>query len=222
MDKCLKIRFHGHACFSIIAEGKTIVFDPHDGHSIGITPPKIKGDYILVTHEHFDHNAVEVVRKPGSIVIVGSKLKEPYRDDFMEIKTIILPHDRAGGTKRGFVGAFDITVGGYRIVHLGDIGAVPEDGFFEKMSSPRVNLLFIPVGGYFTIEPYEAWEIAEKINPVLTVPMHYWVPGINLPIHPVQDFLMTAKTGRIEADGEYNYCGETQDKTKILYFKKIL
>ena len=63
------IKWHGHACFEVKIDEKTLAFDPHDGVSLGIPTPSFKADIILVSHDHFDHNAVNVVKKPDSIVI---------------------------------------------------------------------------------------------------------------------------------------------------------
>ncbi|MEM4503207.1 MAG: MBL fold metallo-hydrolase, partial [Ignisphaera sp.] len=58
----ITVRWHGHACFEIVASnGVVIVIDPHDGKSLGLKTPQVLADIVLITHEHFDHNAYAVV-----------------------------------------------------------------------------------------------------------------------------------------------------------------
>jgi len=52
-----------------------------------------------------------------------------------------------------------------------------------------VDVLFVPVGGTFTIDPREAFEVVKIVEPKVTVPMHYWVKGMNLPLQPVDIFV---------------------------------
>ena len=57
----MMITWHGHSCFEI-KDGVTVVTDPHDGKSIGVKPPVVKADIVLISHEHFDHNCARIVR----------------------------------------------------------------------------------------------------------------------------------------------------------------
>ena len=70
----LRVRWHGHSCFEITNE-ITLVTDPHDGKSIGISSPDVADDIILVSHDHYDHNSVKSVEKKESVVILDEKEK---------------------------------------------------------------------------------------------------------------------------------------------------
>gem|GEM_PF-344409 len=222
---CVRIEFHGHSCISIRWKDLTIVIDPHDGGSIGLARPNVKADVVLVTHNHFDHNAVEVVSHERTIVVqelVGEKHVVVGEHRF-SVSGYRVPHDREGGKRRGMTSAYKLSLDAITLVHLGDIGAIPDSSVLESLATPRPDVLFIPVGGVYTIEPYEAWELVEKINPCYAVPMHYWVPGCMLPLYPVHDFILLARTGRIEVEGEFTYCGGACEnaKSKILFFKRM-
>lgn len=200
--RCLIAKSHGHACVSVHYSDITIVFDPHDGHSLGLPQPQVKGDIVLSTHSHFDHNAIKIVSKPESIVLesfVGEK-RLKIKDYEIIVEGYAVPHDKQSGKRRGWVSAYKVTVEDFIVIHLGDIGDYPSEDVMEKLSTPRPDILFIPVGGFYTIEPYEAWEIASSLNPVYLVPIHYWVKGLNLPIKPLKDFLLQAKTGKEERE----------------------
>ncbi len=216
----VKITWHGHACFQITtADNKIIVIDPHDGYSIGLKPPRVKGDIILVTHDHFDHNAVEVVRKPESIILkehVGEKKINGF-----EVRGVRVYHDKSRGRLRGEITAYRIVVDNISIVHLGDLGHVLEEDQ-ASMLKP-VDVLLIPVGGTYTIEPHEAVEVIKQLEPKIAIPMHYWVPGITLPLKTIEDFLGYVKY-RVERldDNTFEVSRETlPDKTiiKVLKYK---
>ena len=92
-----QIIWHGHACFEI-TDDLTIVTDPHDGKSIGIETPMVKGDIILVSHDHYDHNSVRTVEKKDSVVVRDAGKKNVKG---VEIEGIESFHDEVKGAKRG-------------------------------------------------------------------------------------------------------------------------
>ena len=55
------IRWHGYSCFEFADDKNNVVFDPHDGKSIGVFPPKVSAKLALCTHNTFDRNAFRVV-----------------------------------------------------------------------------------------------------------------------------------------------------------------
>lgn len=180
------IKWHGHACFEIITlGGLKIVIDPHDGYSLGLKPPDVKADYVLVTHEHFDHNAVNVVSKAETKSFV-MKFGE-FRFDDIVVQGIKAYHDKAKGRRRGDTAIYRIFVDGIYVTHVGDLGHIPDEETIRSLKP--TNILLLPVGGTFTIEPNEAWELSQLLKPNIVIPMHYWVPGCNLPLKPVEEFL---------------------------------
>jgi L-ascorbate metabolism protein UlaG (beta-lactamase superfamily) len=186
----VKITWHGHACVSVTrSDGYTIVFDPHNGISIGLKRPSVKGDLILVTHDHFDHNAVDVVKKENSRVF-KEFVGEAEIDDVI-IRGYRTYHDKFQGKRRGINTVYVVEVEGNRIAHLGDLGHIPGEEVIKAIRN--VDLLIIPVGGTYTIGPDEAWEIIVKTEPRNVLPIHYWIPGLNLPLYPIDDFLVYVK-----------------------------
>ncbi|MEE9174360.1 MAG: MBL fold metallo-hydrolase [Thermoplasmata archaeon] len=160
-----------------------MVLDPHDGRSLGIPPPSATADFVFVSHDHFDHNATRMVG--GDPRVVDDRVDG--RVDGMAVKTLILPHDDVGGEKRGLVRAYQLHLDGMTFLHLGDVGAGPDT--VELKNEERVSVLFVPVGGVFTVGPKEAIEWVEALQPDVVVPMHYRVGGLSLSIRPVEEFL---------------------------------
>jgi L-ascorbate metabolism protein UlaG (beta-lactamase superfamily) len=187
----LRIRWHGHACFEI-AGSTVVVTDPHDGRSIGIKPPKVTADVVLVSHDHFDHNCSRLVKGPDAVVVT-----EPVMtlDKGVRVEGFEAYHDDQGGRKRGKVTLFKFELDGISFCHLGDLGHVVDDSTAEHLAG--VNILFVPVGDVFTIGPEAALRVIDKIRPRIAVPMHYRTQGLSLSIRPLQDFLALLDDSRV-------------------------
>ena len=72
---------------------------------------------------------------------------------------------------------------------MGDLGH--ELTSFQVNEIRSVDVLFLPVGGFFTIGPKEAREVMESLNPRIAVPMHYRAPGMSImfrALKKVEDF----------------------------------
>ncbi len=181
----MRIRWHGHDCFELESEGGTIVVtDPHDGKSIGIAPPRVKADLVLISHDHFDHNCSRVVSGNRTKVINSSGHNEHQEIRMLGIDTY---HDQENGLKRGGNIVFKLSMDGLNICHLGDLGHSLSAVQLEEIG--KLDILFIPVGGTFTIEPNDAFELINALSPKIAIPMHYRVGGLSLSIKPVDDFL---------------------------------
>ena len=215
------VRWHGHACFEIVSsEGFDVVIDPHDGGSIGLRPPNARADAVLMTHDHFDHNAWHIVLKPG-----GEKYLMKEGEFTIGGKYRVLGvkayHDKYKGRRRGAIVMYKLVIDDINILHVGDLGHVLTYDICEKLKP--IDILMIPVGGVFTINAKEAYEIIKMLEPKAAVPMHYWVSGINLPLAPLNNFLSIVDYEVIRLDS--NEWSITKDEldiwdtTKVVVFK---
>jgi L-ascorbate metabolism protein UlaG (beta-lactamase superfamily) len=178
----MRIVWHGHSCFEV-GEEVTVVVDPHDGKSIGIHAPSVKADLVLVSHEHFDHNCTRIVK--GDFAII----REPCRKEIKGVKVLGVQgyHDNCHGQKRGKVTIFKFEMGGLRFCHLGDLG---EPLTQEQVSQLRpVDVLFVPVGGVFTIDGEQAKRVVADLQPRVAIPMHFRFGGLSIAIQTAESFL---------------------------------
>lgn len=180
----MRIKWHGHACFEINTKDVTIVIDPHDGKSIGIKTPSARADLVLMTHDHYDHNA--------SRSIDGNFKSYMMKNGKFEFKNILFYglstfHDDDMGKKRGMNTMYRFTIEGMTICHCGDLGCVPNQKVINAIKG--VDFLFVPVGGVYTLEKPELKKFIEAVNPRITVPMHYRCGGLTVPVASVDDFL---------------------------------
>ena len=179
----MRVRWHGHSCFEITNK-ITLVTDPHDGKSIGISPLDVAGDIILVSHDHYDHNSVKSVEKEESVVKMDEK--EKTISDIL-IKGVKSFHDESGGAKRGMNIIYLFSMDDISFCHLGDLGHELGENAIQQIGD--VDVLFIPVGGNFTIDANKAWDVINGIKPRIVVPMHYKIGGLSLPIAGIDPFL---------------------------------
>lgn len=177
------VRWHGHACFEL-RDSSTVIMDPHDGKSIGIPVPSLRGDVILVSHDHFDHNCVRMV-KGQNISVIREPIMTVERG--VRIQGFETFHDTNSGSKRGNNIVFKLELDGISFCHLGDLGHMLSQEYISQMSP--VDVLFVPVGNIFTLDVKTAASLVKAINPKVAVPMHYRIGGLSLSIRPVDDFL---------------------------------
>jgi L-ascorbate metabolism protein UlaG (beta-lactamase superfamily) len=164
--------WHGHACFELQGKGVTIVTDPFKG--VGIPEPRAAADIVLCSHSHQDHNNVKpVLGKPGEALesFVGSKKVKG-----VSITGVAAFHDDATGSKRGKNSIYTFNLDGVQFCHLGDLGHELSSATIEEIG--KVEVLFVPVGGYFTIGPETATKVCELLKPKMIIPMHYRVPEL--------------------------------------------
>ena len=179
------LRWHGHACFEL-QSNFTLVIAPPDGRSIGLSPPVASADLVLVSHDHFDHNQARIVRGLRSRVIDTSG---QHQFQGHAIHGIPAFHDEEQGAKRGSIVMFRFELQGISFLHTADLGHYPA----EQLDLMRgCDLLFLPVGGVFTIDTAMAWRVAQAIAPRVVVPMHYRYGSLTLAIDDVQPFLDTS------------------------------
>ena len=192
------IRQIHHAEFLIETEsGFRIATDPYDS-SCGYPVEQVKADAVLVSHAHRDHNAVENISgNPAVISEEGSFSPDPL----IRITAISGYHDDEEGRKRGTTLLFLIEAEGLRVVHLGDLGCMPDGEQLRQLSHPDV--LMIPVGGFYTIDGKTAREIARLLRPAVTLPMHYKTAhNADWPISGPESFLEGIPEEKIRRDIE--------------------
>ena len=191
----IELVWWGHACFEIIYNDVNLVIDPHDGVSLGrnFKAPMTIAKYVLVSHRHYDHDAVEVVTNRDTEVIYEKEGR--FRLGPFDVEGVKLPHDEFNGRIRGYVVAYIVRVEGLRLIHLSDIGRSLNEEEANRIGTTDVAL--VPVGNVYTILPHEAIRVAEMLEAKIIIPMHYWVTGMQLPLDPLDSFLRFAKKWKV-------------------------
>lgn len=208
------VKWWGHSCFEI-RDKIVVVTDPHDGKSVNMEPPKVKGDIVLISHGHGDHASGKgiVAKQEGKVIDSSGSFEEKG----VKIVGIDVFHDEEKGSKRGKNIIFTFEVDGIRFAHLGDLGHFLSDAEARKLGP--IDILMIPVGGYYTIDAKVATAVMEKVKPRVVIPMHYKVPKLQYPIADIEPFLAGKKNVNRIGKSEHSYTkGQLPNPTRIDVF----
>ena len=180
----MKLKWLGHSCFQLTLDnGKVLVTDPFD-ESVGYPAPRVRADAALSSHGHFDHNCFEVLE--GDPI----RLNAPGEREVCGAKITAVPsfHDDARGGKRGENLIHVIEADGLRVAHLGDLGHLP-DTDEQKAALTGLDVMLIPIGGFYTIDTPAAVRIIEAFRPRCAVAMHFANRYCRFPISDEKEFV---------------------------------
>ena len=205
----MKIKWYGHAAFRITT-GKEIriIIDPYKSGAFNgaLSYGKIdeEADIVLISHDHADHNYVKNIK--GKYILVD----KAGEDDIQGIKIEAWEtfHDKSSGRERGRNLIFVVTADDLILVHMGDIGHALDGELLKTIG--KVDIVLLPVGGFFTIDATEASGMVTELAPRVIIPMHYKTDKCGFPIAPVEEFTKKQANVRI------------MDKAEIEISKKTL
>ena len=176
----LEIEYLGHSCFRLKAPEGRFVTDPFF-EDIGYELPKVRADYVTISHGHYDHCNAMAVKD------VEEVFADPY--EFLE-GTVVgkkCYHDDEKGALRGENVMFRFTLDGKTVCHAGDVGEPVNDDLTSFLKG--TDVLLIPVGGVYTITAQEAKAYVDAVKPKIVIPMHYNDEESNIRLHAVKDFI---------------------------------
>ncbi len=221
----MQLSWKGQACFHIIIaqrnghEQVRLVIDPYDS-SIGLRMPSLEADIVLSTHDHADHNNIKGVKGPASpqggdaFVITGPG---EYEIKGVSIQGISSFHDDVEGKERGKNTIYVIEAEGIRVCHVGDLGQSElTSEQVERMGN--VDILFVPVGGVYTVGAKAAAQIVNQIEPRIVIPMHYFLPNLRFKLEKVDAFLkeMGVKNAEPQAKLTLKVRDFISEETKVI------
>ena len=172
----MKIELLNHA--SIKLSGDVIVyFDPYD-----INNDYHDADYIFITHDHYDHydqDSIEKVKKDSTKIILPRCLDgednylivdpdKEYEVDNIRFKTIpsYNINKQYHPKEKEYVG-YNILLQDEYYYIMGDTDRTPEADLV------KTNYCFVPIGGTYTMDVYEAIDYINDLKPNVAIPIHY-------------------------------------------------
>lgn len=191
----LKLTFHGHACFSLEADGRHVVIDPfltgNPAADVQVAQlPKV--DAVLLSHGHGDHlgDAIPIAKRDGATIVATAELARfcgqrgatvhamhiggAHQFPFGRVK--LVPAFHGGGVEGDATGQFTtnpcgvvVTLGGKSAYHCGDTGLTLE----MQLLQGRVDVMLIPIGDNYTMGIEDAVRAVELVKPATVIPMHY-------------------------------------------------
>jgi L-ascorbate metabolism protein UlaG (beta-lactamase superfamily) len=183
---------------------------------VGYPIPKYEPDIITESHQHFDHNAhylfknqFMLINTPGVHNAKGVKITG--------LKTY---HDKTHGHERGenIIFKFEFS-NGITIAHCGDLGHIPDKSIMKELQG--IDILMIPVGGYYTIDAKQAKEIVEIIKPKIIMPMHYKTNFIDFPINYVDNFVDLFDIPVVKLEKEFEVDEVKESKIVLFRLKEV-
>jgi|GEM_PF-315032 len=158
----IQIRWLGHACFAISADGYTVLIDPYNSdYTAGYQKLRIKADLLLVSHEHYGHNYRE------GVILSG----RPESDCPFAITKLRVPHEFKMGNWRGFCTIHILEADGCKLVHMSDLGTQLDGGQISRLYGADVCM--ICAGSATALPSQEAKRATDEIMAKVIIPMHY-------------------------------------------------
>ena len=203
----MKLKWLGHSCFLIQAEGYSALFDPYqDGSVPGLEPMRATADAVYCSHGHADHNARELVSLTG-------------RAFPLTVETLPSYHDDKQGALRGPNVIHILHGEGMRAAHLGDLGHMPDETVLAALRG--VDVLLLPVGGYFTIDAPTAKALADAVGARVVIPMHYRLGSMGYDvIGTVDAFTSLCDNVRLYEGDTFELGPDTPGQTAVMTYGK--
>jgi len=213
----MKIKWLGHASFLITSDsGVRIITDPYGADDrLHYSEINESADIATVSHEHFDHGNVAAVKGNPQVVKGDTEVKGIT---FRGIPTF---HDAAGGRERGKNTVLCFEVDGVKVCHFGDLGHGLTAA--QVMQIGAVDVVLLPVGGFYTIDARVASQISGQLKPRVVIPMHFKNNKCAFPIAGVEEFLHGKKDVNQPGASEVEFkAGKLPEATQIIVLKPAL
>jgi L-ascorbate metabolism protein UlaG (beta-lactamase superfamily) len=189
----VKIKFYAHASFRLEADGLAIITDPYTPgpQNSGFDPIDEPADIVIMSsatdsfhsdpsHVRGDPTIVNALELPPEEADVQGVHISPF--PAMESMTFDFGRDPDANALYLF------TLGGLRVLHMGDIGNPVPQEHLDALRD-KVDLLFALTGAHATIDLEDLDAAIDFIGPRVVIPMHYYSPRGVLDIEPVDTFL---------------------------------
>jgi len=190
----LEIEYKGGNSVVFVTKNSRLAVDPNV-EQLGLKNPK-KLDVQLCTEQRFmlpvsdDYVTLE---GPGEYEVgpfsIRGEAAQRTIDTEMDIKQSTIYH---------------MDVLGFRIGLLGNVSPKLTDGQFEALGV--VDILVIPVGGGYTVNPTDAAKLVRQIEPKVVIPVHFKEAGLTYEV-PQEELDVFVK--------ELNASVEETDKLKL-------
>lgn len=213
----MEISWFGHSCFLLKDSSNTTILTDPFSPLIGYVPYTGSPDIVTISHGHYDHCCTKFLKGSPKII----KTSGLTNINNISIKGIPSYHDNFKGLKRGNNLIFVFKINNYSLCHLGDLGHFLSNEILDAIGN--VDILFIPVGGNFTINGEVAANLSKKISPKIIIPMHYKTQDVNISLDGIETFLLNMKNAEKLNSNTINLKDDLSDCyncVKLLNYKK--
>ena len=179
--RAIEIQYLAHSAFQITTnDGLQVVIDPwrnpDQGQWFVREFPLIEADLLIVTHDHFDHDAIHRITGLPTI---------PRHAMAVEIEDLRLQGYAdwhvPGHSSAGLANViFTLESGGVRLCHLGDNRLPPPPEIVDAIG--EVDVLIVPADDSCHLLSYDEVDaFVDLFDPSVVIPVHYFIPGVTAP-----------------------------------------
>ncbi len=173
------MRWFGFGCFLFSDDNVRVVFDPHDGKSLGIFPPNAAADVVICTHNTFARNAFRMIRGNHEDFNCSPGKCTSHGFEFEAFPTLSI-YDGGQNTVVRF------TMDGVSIVICGCLGSIPDPGVLACITG--ADIMIVPIGEYSTMPMDSVNRLIKLTRPRIVVPSEFKAGGITVPLSNIQNF----------------------------------
>lgn len=183
-----EFKYIHHSCFTVTANRQTLICDPFlDGNPAHVAMEDLNVDYIFVTHAHGDHLgcAYDLARQCDALIITTAEIAyeaeaKGCRAHAMHLggtfsfpfgKVRVTPAFHGSGIAGGHACGFIIDFHGTKFYYAGDTALFGDMKLLRELDTFQYALL--PIGGNFTMDPYDAAKAAGFLKAPVVIPIHY-------------------------------------------------
>jgi len=168
-DSAAKLLYQGHASLRLTSKDGTVIYvDPYAGDGYDVP-----ADIILVTHQHSDHNQIQLVtQKPDCTIISNAEALAGGTHNSFSVKGIDIQSVEAGNNPNHDITqcvGYIITIDGIKVYVAGDTSKTDQMSTFADMG---LNYAFLPCDGTYNMDAKTAAECAKLINAKHNIPYH--------------------------------------------------
>ncbi len=161
--------FQGHGSFRLTtADGTVIYVDPYAGGGY-----EVPADIILITHEHGDHNRIELVTQKDDCRIITDKEAleggEYHNFTIKDVEIESVPAYNRNHNRSECVG-YLLKFDSISFYASGDTSVT--EFMEDKIPSYHLDYAVLPIDGIYNMDPKEATKCAEIIGAKHVIPIH--------------------------------------------------
>ena len=170
-------------CHSSICINENIYFDPFN-----INEGNHNAMVIFITHSHFDHlelSSIEKIINYDTVIVCTQDSAKILKEAGIDNEIVVVKPNQKLVVKNieietfpaynvghhhlkdlGFVG-FNVIIDNVKYTICGDTDAT------DELKQVKTDVLLVPIGGTYTMNPKEAGSLTNIIRPQLVIPTHY-------------------------------------------------
>ena len=174
----MSVTYLGHAAFLFEDEsGERALIDPfgndEENYWFLKSFPPLEVDLVAVTHDHFDHNAVEAL-PGGTTVMVDPGARRVGNTTVTGVRDL---HSGSSGQAGMANVIYLVEHEGVRYCHVGDNRHDIPDDVAQQLG--KVDVLMTPADDschLLTFDEVDA--LVSELDPKIVIPMHYYIDGL--------------------------------------------